>query len=739
MPSSIRVVNDGCGHPVTPHRNQLAYEASCQHREQQQCICDGKVRGIDYCIIASQLNNLAVTLYERREYSTAAELFQDAMKAAVADVGPNNNASSSANDNNTETSRPSTPDLAEKKRLILKRIQWDEQLRFATATDTPAETQRNEKADTYVDGGSACDGGPVFIFKALKLSSTNLLSREINSVVILHNTALIHLKNESWEVSQKLVDMAMEVVTGQTEQMTAAGVNLTGLFNNCGCLKYRSGKHNEAVRYFDQALTIGKGLVDRALPNGATARCDNAYRDVGIVQSNLGRTYYATKDDKAFHHCNEAFEIKRDLYGETSAEVVVNMYNMGRLYQAHKKNNEASECFVPIFAYFKSRSQEQWDLPLQDAVSILTHVISVFAKTSSFALNGFYINQSLKKLNTLRFQYGFDHPDLPTYLNRIGDALTEAGEPELALPFFLEQLRVEKVFLMHNNLEFAITLNHIGQAYLQCGNHDLAMANFGKALTLVNDQMQNIHRLSEPSVVAIILYNIATVHFSLGHFNKSMDVFEQATTMLREIVGDIHPEIVDMRYKIGTIQIGIGRVGPAIKNFEEAYRVSQRVYGRDDLRVAKIIFNLAKINELKGEYDMALRNFQETLRIETFNLTRNHIDVAVTLFSIGQLHHARGDLQEAMDVYGEVLRITQSKADSRYYHFVASVMSMIGNIYLELGLIDEGNSILQQAITISPGIMLVGPGEQGNNNGSDISFHLNYVALACSPPAAAAA
>lgn len=97
----------------------------------------------------------------------------------------------------------------------------------------------------------------MLIYRTLKLSSTTILSREIRSVVMLYNTALIHLRNKSWELKQ-LLYIAIEVVKYQEREITISRVNLTGLLNNCGCMKYCSHEIDQSIRFFEQTLKIGR-------------------------------------------------------------------------------------------------------------------------------------------------------------------------------------------------------------------------------------------------------------------------------------------------------------------------------------------------------------------------------------------------------------------------------------------------------------------------------------------------
>lgn len=79
--------------------------------------------------------------------------------------------------------------------------------------------------------------------------------------------------------------------------------------------------------------------------------------------------------------------------------------------------------------------------------------------------------------------------------------------------------------------------------------------------------------------------------------------------------------------------------------------------------------------------------YKEALRVERVALGNDHPDVVLTIQHIGQVLQQLGNLDGALQYYDEALQIVKKKG--QHDVAVANLLNLVGNIYLQQGIVDR--------------------------------------------------
>ena len=152
------------------------------------------------------------------------------------------------------------------------------------------------------------------------------------------------------------------------------------------------------------------------------------------------------------------------------------------------------------------------------------------------ALRTFGISLMLR-INTL----GKYHPDVATCCNNMAEVLLDLkAVPEAK--YYHEQARnIRERSLVPDHPDLAQSYNNIAAMHLQAREFDLA--------ELLYKQSISIYETLSPKhpLVAVGLNNLANVYWARGNTPQALVTFRAALTILREVLGPLHP------WTVGTI------------------------------------------------------------------------------------------------------------------------------------------------------------------------------------------
>ncbi|WP_433338067.1 tetratricopeptide repeat protein [Spirillospora sp. CA-294931] len=190
---------------------------------------------------------------------------------------------------------------------------------------------------------------------------------------------------------------------------------------------------------------------------------------------------------------------------------------------------------------------------------------------------------------------------------------------------------------------------------------------------------------------AVMLHNLAVVHFDLGRPVQAIGYGEDARRAFRSVdPPDRFGEAVALA-TLADVHFVVGRYPTAIKHAQRSLAI-HRALGNDD-GVAKAHETLARTYLTLSDYDTALE-----YAVRALDIRRGAGDLpgtAESLLTLAQVHRRRGDVHEAISHALEALYLRQDLADR---HGAAQALTELARMNASLGLRDLAQKDAEQAL-----------------------------------------
>jgi tetratricopeptide (TPR) repeat protein len=231
--------------------------------------------------------------------------------------------------------------------------------------------------------------------------------------------------------------------------------------NNIGYLYYAQGRYADAELAYKQALKLWQAW-----------RTDDAYDAfIANVLNNLALLYTIQDDlSKAEPLCEQAFQIRKRLFGEEHLDVAMSLNNLAAIYEAQKR-------------YTKAESLYQ---------------------------------QALKIRKSL---LGDEHPGVSLTLNNLAYLYYTQGRYSEAEPIYQQVLEIDQRLHGNEHLNVACDLNNLAALYCQQGHYDKGKPLFRQSLELRK------HLLGGHLYVAESLSNLAEVCCCQGCYSEALPLY----------------------------------------------------------------------------------------------------------------------------------------------------------------------------------------------------------------------
>ena len=230
----------------------------------------------------------------------------------------------------------------------------------------------------------------------------------------------------------------------------------------------------------------------------------------------------------------------------------------------------------------------------------------------------------------------------------LGNALLQKGNVDDAIAHFQRALQIKA--------DSAEVCYDLGNALLQKGNVDEAITQYQKALQ-INPDFAGAH-----NNLGNVLLKMGNVDEALAHFQKALQ---------------INPNSVEAHINLGNVLLKMGNVDEAITHFQKALQINPNSVEAHN--------NLGNVLLKMGNVDEAITHFQKALQINPDN--------AETHNNLGNALLKRGRVDEGIAHFQRALEINPGSAEAHYN---------LGNALLQKGRVDEAIAHYQKALEINP-------------------------------------
>jgi tetratricopeptide (TPR) repeat protein len=246
----------------------------------------------------------------------------------------------------------------------------------------------------------------------------------------------------------------------------------------------------------------------------------------------------------------------------------------------------------------------------------------------------------------------------------------------------------------------AIVLNDLGLLHRNTKEYTKSMQEFEEALK-IRRELAKGDAEEQLSNVAALLSNMAGVHYRNKEYSEAQRVYEEALKIYRELpIENLKANLDDMAAALNglaLLQHDNDEYLQAQSNFEEALHIYRELAAENPKlflsKVALVLNNLALVNKDINEYSKALKECEEALLILRDFVKENPkvylSELARTLMNLAILHADVNEHAMALNGYEESLNIYRELAIENPTVYLSMVAMSLNNIATVLLKINE--------------------------------------------------
>jgi serine/threonine-protein kinase len=506
--------------------------------------------------------------------------------------------------------------------IVLKALRKEPERRYASAEQLAEDLQR------YLEGRPVEARPDTVGYRTRKFIQRHRAGVAAASVVVVLIAAL---------VSFYTVRLAQERDRAQREAATATQVStfLRDVF--------QSSDPSEAMGDTISVRTVlerGAERIDTDLEGQPDVQA-RLLDVVGEVYLNLGQY------DEARPLLERALVLRRQMHGETHADVASSMDHLAFLYEKTGDYEEAEQ-----------------------------------------------LNR--RALSMRRALHGEEHAAVAESLNRLAGVLMHKGTYEEAEPLYRQSLATRQRLLGDEHPEVAVTMNDLALLLHRRGKLEEAEQYARQALAL---NRTHYGEKPHPNVTSS-LGLLGALLEEKGEYAAAEDVFREALAMSRALYGDEpHPMVATSLNNLAGVLRTQGTYDEALPLLREMTAIDRRLHGDEHLNVATGLNSLALLLEDMRRYDEAERYSRETLRILRATVGDEHPYVAFAINNLGMLLYRMEDYDAAEPLLRQSLALRQTLYEGAHPS-IATALHNVGALLHRTGEYDEAEALLRQALAL---------------------------------------
>ncbi|MBD1881997.1 CHAT domain-containing protein [Coleofasciculus sp. FACHB-T130] len=235
-----------------------------------------------------------------------------------------------------------------------------------------------------------------------------------------------------------------------------------------------------------------------------------------------------------------------------------------------------------------------------------------------------------------------------------------------------------------------VTLNNIGEAYLQLEQDSKALKSLQQALATFEQALVIVRAIGDRQGEAVTLNNIGEAYLQLEQDSKALKSLQQALAIA---IGDRQGKAVTLN-NIGEAYLQLRQYSKALESLQQALAINREVNNKTgEVETFGII---ARIYSLQGQKPKALEIHQQALAI--FRELGNRVNEYHTLLDIGEIYSDIGQYAKALESLQQALAINREVGNK---FLESAILSRIAWVYQTLGRDSKAQEFEQQAAKIS--------------------------------------
>ena len=338
----------------------------------------------------------------------------------------------------------------------------------------------------------------------------------------------------------------------------------------------------------------------------------------------------------------------------------------------------------------------------QELNGLFEHLKSQIGETSSLLTLARFLFQmndmagAERYYTLLRNELSGNDADMPIVLNNLGMIAHETNRREEALDLYEQALKGYAKCAVPQPHLTAITYSNIATIHYSVGDYERAEAGFRKVLQLQKSCLDVNNELFITS-----RNNLGTIFRTQGKLQEALEQYQNALTLCQKVFKtENHPTRGATEGNLGDIYDELGRKHEAIVCFERSLAIYKRCLPPGHYFLVGSHANLAHIYTEIGDYKSALSHFECALTIEkqaNHGSQKNPLSLANILDGFSLVYLRQNKLVEALNYCNQALKILPKGHPNRAFTY-----RQLGAIYREMGICSLAKRAYQEAIAINP-------------------------------------
>jgi len=428
-------------------------------------------------------------------------------------------------------------------------------------------------AMNYVDEGKYAEAEPIYE-RALPIYEKTLEPDDPNLATVLNNVAHVYDEQGKFGAAEPLYLRALRI---REKALGPDHVGVATVLNNLAALYDHQGRYAEAEPLYLRALHIRE----------KTLGPDNT--DVSTALNNLAALYdHQGRCAEAEPLYQRALRIDEKALGPENIGVATDLNNLATLY-LHKGQYAEAE-------------------------TLLQRVLRIDEKAS-----------------------GVEPANIASALNNLAGLYTRQGRYAEAEPLYQRALGIYEKALGPEHRDVAIALNNLAGLYVRQGRYSEAEALDQRALQIREKALGPDH-----TDVATSLNNLAALRVNLGKYAEAETLYLRALHIYEKALGPDHSDVASAVSNLAQLYFNQGRFDEAEPLYLRALRIDEKALGPEHTGVAVALNNLALFYDQQGNGAEAEPLYQRALHIDEKALGPEHPEVATDLNNLALLFDHQG-------------------------------------------------------------------------------------------------
>ncbi|UXP33582.1 DUF2225 domain-containing protein [Reichenbachiella agarivorans] len=310
--------------------------------------------------------------------------------------------------------------------------------------------------------------------------------------------------------------------------------------------------------------------------------------------------------------------------------------------------------------------------------------------------------------------------------NKIAENFCGTFDLDRAMKLAQEAYDLADLHLGEWDIEKANALNNIGNIHYLTGQHELALKEYEKALSIANHEFHEDVLFSAPTSLGI-----GNVYFGKNQYEEAFKHFQTALETNLAILGENHPYVANSYLSLGNLYRNKGSYNLATEYYEHALRINKKVFGENHPDVATTYVGIADIYSNSGVYELALQYYRQALVIYKKFLHEKNPKYGSIYLGFADVYKNQGDYIQAEQYYQKALDLFSQTIGLEHQNSVQSFLGL-GNTYMYQEKFPEALKYYNQVLDIN--FKLVGENHvnssAANNNLGSIYYFFGDFDLA---------